>query len=109
MSTPVCLCASMCSHLRPSKSQTQPGEPVHGCVGEGGTRSWGLCGTEECAWGEGKENTAVLGMEELGPAVWEGADCLPSIVDAGTSPAWPHLHLGDGSISLPSGSGWKLE
>lgn len=50
-------------------------------------------------------------MEELRPAAWEGADCLPSIVEAGASPAWPHfsLQLRDGSISLPSESDWKLE
>lgn len=68
-------------------------------------------GSEVCAGGEERKDTAVLGMEELGPAVWEGADCLPSITEAGTSPTWPHfsLHLRDRSISLLGGSGWKLE
>ena len=37
MCTPVCPCASVGSHPSPCKSQTQPGEAMRGCVGEGRT------------------------------------------------------------------------
>lgn len=39
----------------------------------------------------GREDTAVLGTEESRPALQKGAECLPSITEAGTSLTWPHF------------------